>query len=75
MPRVPRTTPLGHLKNSDFSEFQLPFLILAEIEILFISKTINDRAILTKFFTPRVLSTTPIAPLKNLDFFDFLQPS
>ena len=41
----------------------------------FISKTIRDRAILGKFWTPRVLSSTPLAPLKNLDFSYFSLPS
>ena len=36
--------------------------------MLFISKTVRDRGILGKFWTPRVLTTTPLAPLKNLDF-------
>ena len=38
-PRVPRTTHLGHLRNSDFSKFQPPSLILAEMEnIVYLKK-------------------------------------
>ena len=41
----------------------------------FISKTVRDRTIPGKFWTPRVLSTTLLAYLKNLDFYDFWLPS
>ena len=68
------TTPLGHLKNLDFSEFCRHLEFCWKWKISFISKTVRDTALSGKCWTLRVLTTTPLAPLRNLDFFDFLVP-
>ena len=41
----------------------------------FISKTVRDRAISEKFWTPGVPRTTPLLHLKNFDFPEFWPPS
>ena len=44
-----RTTPLGPLKNLDFFNFGCLLEFWQKWKMLFISKTIRDRAILDKF--------------------------
>ena len=75
-PRVIRTTPLAPLKTSDFSNFQLPSWILVElVENVVFSKTIRDRVISGKFWTPMVSRTTSLLHLKNFYFSEFQPPS
>ena len=53
--RVIRTTPLGHLKNLDFLDFQSSYLIWMEKEnVIYLKKNVRDRAILGNVWTPRI---------------------